>query len=219
MAGRSSGRRLLGTDPEEAVELLKRAAERCVDRHGIHKTTMEDIAREAGISRPSVYRYFEDRDELLLAVMAERSGALIERAHRFMRRQPTFDDAIVEGLLYIADHGRRDPFTRRLVASEDSQESQRLLRSNNAAARFASEFWDPILDDAQAEGVLPLELPREEIHFWLAQVGLMLMTILDGKPDSTDRARRLLRGFVVPAFRSGSSAAVNGRRKKPAARS
>ena len=219
MSGRSSGRRLLGTDPEEAVELLKRAAERCVDRHGIHKTTMDDIAREAGISRPSVYRYFQDRDELLLAVMAERSGALIERAHRFMRRQATFDDVIVEGLIYIADHGRRDPFTRRLVASEDSQESQRLLRSNNAAARFASEFWDPILDDAQAEGVLPLELPREEIHFWLAQVGLMLMTILDGKTESTDRARQLLRAFVVPAFRSGATPSVNGRRKKPTARS
>lgn len=219
MAGRSSGRRLLGTDPEDAKELLKRAAERCVDRHGIHKTTMEDIAREAGVSRPSVYRYFEDRDELLLAVMAERSGALIDRAHRFMRRQATFDDVIVEGLIYIADHGRRDAFTRRLVASEDSQESQRLLRSHNAAARFASEFWDPILDDAQAEGVLPLDLSREEIHFWLAQVGLMLMTILDGKVESTDRARRLLRAFVVPAFRSGAVAGANGRRKGSARRS
>jgi AcrR family transcriptional regulator len=218
MAGRSSGRRLLGTDPEDAKELLKRAAERCVDRHGIHKTTMEDIAREAGVSRPSVYRYFEDRDELILAVMAERSGALIDRAHRFMRRQATFDDVIVEGLIYIADHGRRDPFTRRLVASEDSQESQRLLRSNNAAARFASEFWDPILDDAQAEGVLPLDLTREEIHFWLAQVGLMLMTILDGKTESTDRARRLLQAFVVPAFRSGPVAGANGRRKGSAQR-
>ncbi|MFC7615066.1 TetR/AcrR family transcriptional regulator [Actinokineospora soli] len=41
--------------------------------------SMEDIAREAGVSKPRFYRYFADRDELFAAV-AERS--MVTLAHR-----------------------------------------------------------------------------------------------------------------------------------------
>ena len=32
------------------------AAETCFERYGVAKTTMEDIAKMAGVSRPTVYR-------------------------------------------------------------------------------------------------------------------------------------------------------------------
>lgn len=215
MAQRTSGRRLLGTDAEDGKELLKQAAQRCVERYGIEKTTMEDVAREAGVSRPSLYRYFQDRDDLVLAVVADRSRALVDRAHRFIRRQPTFADGLVEGLIYIAEHGRRDPFTRHLVASGDAGYSQRLLHAHNAGAQFASEFWAPLFDDAQAQGVLNPDLDREAAYLWLALSGLTLMSLLDGTTDSTERARRLVRGFVVPAFVAPAS--TNGTtRRRPA---
>jgi AcrR family transcriptional regulator len=200
MARSGSGRRQLGTSAEDARDLLLRAAERCVERHGFHKTTIDDVAREAGVSRPSVYRYFEDRDDLLLAVMAERSGALIQRAHKFIRRQPSFEDQLVEGLLYIADHGRRDPFMRRLVAGDDSRDGQRLLQAHNAAARFASEFWDPILDEAEAQSAFSTTVDRNDVHLWLAHLGLILMSLLDGRPETTERFRAILHGLVVPGF-------------------
>jgi AcrR family transcriptional regulator len=218
MPQRTSPRRQLGTDAEDAKELLKQAAERCVERYGIEKTTMEDVAREAGVSRPSVYRYFQDRDDLLLAVMADRSRALVGRAHRFIRRQQNFADGLVEGLIYIADHGRRDPFTRRLVASDGAEYGQRLLHAHNAAAEFAGEFWAPLFDDAEAEGVLNPSLDRDAGYLWLALTGLTLMSLLDGKPESTERARKLVRGFVVPAFLAPAGAVRAPTRRRQAAK-
>jgi AcrR family transcriptional regulator len=42
----------------------------CVARWGLAKTTVEDVAREAGMSRATVYRYFPGgRDELISAVV------------------------------------------------------------------------------------------------------------------------------------------------------
>ena len=41
----------------EARELLLDATERCFERYGIAKTTIDDIADEAGVSRGTVYRY------------------------------------------------------------------------------------------------------------------------------------------------------------------
>ena len=43
----------------------------CVARWGLSKTTVEDAAREAGLSRATVYRYFPGgRDELIDAVVS-----------------------------------------------------------------------------------------------------------------------------------------------------
>jgi AcrR family transcriptional regulator len=54
---------------DDARERILDAAGRCIERHGIHKTTMDDIASEVGLSRPRVYRYFADRDDLLIELI------------------------------------------------------------------------------------------------------------------------------------------------------
>src|SRR6201981_2535826 len=96
---------------DDARERILAAAERCIDRHGIRKTTMDDIACEVGLSRPSVYRHFADRDDLLIQLISRHGRALVERARKSIPQQGSLADQIVESLLYIADHGRRDPLT------------------------------------------------------------------------------------------------------------
>lgn len=191
--------RRLGENEEDARRRLLVAAERCVERHGIRKTTMEDIAREAGISRPSVYRYFSDREELLINVMSEHSRALVKKMHRFLGRQPSFADAVVEGLLYLGDHGRRDVFTKHLVDSPDSAFSSR-LDATKLQETLTAEFWHDFLSSAQAAGDMDPDLDLDEVHHWLANVGLMLMSLIERAPADKDRHRAMLRTFVLPAL-------------------
>ena len=58
----------------------------CVTRYGRAKTTMQDVAVAAGLSRATLYRYFADRGALFngirefererdLALITERAGA------------------------------------------------------------------------------------------------------------------------------------------------
>ena len=47
---------------------ILQAAERLFQRWGINKTTMEDIAREAGKGKSTLYYYFKSKDEVLEAV-------------------------------------------------------------------------------------------------------------------------------------------------------
>ena len=61
MARRKTGNVLSG-DLDEAREQIMVAAEAVFTRFGVVKTTMDDIGRQAGVSRPTVYRYFGDRD-------------------------------------------------------------------------------------------------------------------------------------------------------------
>jgi AcrR family transcriptional regulator len=60
-------------------ERLLDATERIIREQGIMAVTTKDIAREAGYAEATLYRHFQDKTELLLAVMAERiSGHFLQ---------------------------------------------------------------------------------------------------------------------------------------------
>lgn len=48
---------------DERVDLILDAAYTCFTRHGVRRTTMDDIAREAGMSRPAVYQYVRNKED------------------------------------------------------------------------------------------------------------------------------------------------------------
>jgi AcrR family transcriptional regulator len=184
----------------DARSEIMQAGERCIQRYGIRKTTMDDIAREAGMSRPSVYRYFTDRQDLLLALLSARTRALTERARRFIAQQPSVEEGLVEGLLYLASHGHRDEFVRLMISMDDSEFGRRVV-STDAFATLAGEFWDPFLDAAERQGELRSGLDRHDVHVWLAEVALVLIGLVEREPQSDPaKFRDLLRSFVVPAF-------------------
>lgn len=187
-------------DPRERILA---GAERCIARYGLRKTTMEDIASEVGMSRPGVYRYFSDRDDLLIALITAHARALRERAHKFMARQSDLPDQIVEGLLYITEQARHDPVMRYLVDPEGSGLGERLI-SARTTETLAAEFWDPFLDPAYVDNKLSRDIPRSDIYLWLSSLGLMLMRGLDDTNDP-NRYRSILRNFVAPAFATATA--------------
>src|ERR671921_2087458 len=52
------------------------AAERCFVRSGFHRTTMQDVAAEAGMSPGNLYRYFPSKDAIV-AGLSERDRARV----------------------------------------------------------------------------------------------------------------------------------------------
>ncbi len=183
----------------EAQDHFIAAAEACFERYGVAKTTMEDIAKMAGVSRPTVYRHFADRDTLILAVVMRRARTLIARAQAFIRRQERFEDQLVEGLLYLVKTGRQDPFIRLLVSPEHLDLAQQILGATDAVVDLTLETWGPILAEAAGRGELNPDLDRRDIARWLTHVELILVGRLD-LADDDEELRRMLRTFLAPAF-------------------
>jgi AcrR family transcriptional regulator len=189
------------TSTDDARERIVAAAERCIDRHGIRKTTMDDVASEVGLSRPSVYRYFADRDDLLIELITRHGRALLHRAHKSIARQSSFPNQIVQNVLYTAEHGRRDPFTRHVIDPDGTRLGRRMI-ALGTTEMIRAEMWDPILDAALAHNELPIGLSRLDIHLWLGDVTKMVMRGLEDGEGDVRRYRAILRRFVVPAFSS-----------------
>jgi len=195
------------TSTDDARERILAAAERCIDRHGIRKTTMDDVASEVGLSRPSVYRYFADRDDLLIELITRHARALLDRARKSISRQGSLADQIVEAVLYVADHARRDPLTRHILDPDGTSLGKRMVASG-ASERCRAEMWDPVLDAAVANNELPPGLPRSDIHLWLGDVTKLVMRGLEDGEGDIRRYRSVLRRFVVPAFAGANRTAI-----------
>ena len=186
-------------DSEAAQAHFIDAAEACFERYGVVKTTMEDIAKMAGVSRPTVYRHFSDRDSLILAVVMRRSRSLIGKAQAFIRRHDRFEDQLVEGLLFLVKTGRKDPFVRILVSPEHLELAHQILGATEAVIDLNLEMWQPILAGAAARAELNPELDFREIARWLTHVELIMVGRFDLATDD-DLIRGMLRTFLAPAF-------------------
>lgn len=75
----------------------------CVARVGLGKTTLDDVAREAGCARATVYRCFPGKQALFVAVLQRELDALGARAIDAAAATDSLADAVVAVILTGAD--------------------------------------------------------------------------------------------------------------------
>lgn len=138
-------------------EALLAATYACIARAGIDRTTVEDAAREAGVSRATVYRWFPGgRDQLLADTIAWQTDQFFLRLAREVAGLDDLETvvatALMQGRRWIEEHD----VLQRLVATEPGRlvpaindEVRRLVPE---IARFV-EPWLPAADPAVAEHV------------------------------------------------------------------
>ncbi len=97
---------------EAARQRLLEAAARCIARDGIAATTVAAVAAEAGVSRQTVYRYFEGREELVLRSMRVAAEGVRAKVDRLIRGLADPADMIVETLVLGLAEVRSDPVLR-----------------------------------------------------------------------------------------------------------
>jgi len=191
---------VLSDDAETARGQILKAAESMFQRYGVMKTTMDDIAKEAGVSRPTVYRYFGDRDTLITALIEARARRLFDKARAYLRERDTFAEQIIEGLVFLVERGRQDPIVRLIVSPEHMNLATALVGSTGLAARLTQEMWAPLLDEARKRGEIRAGLTDEEICEWIALVELILVGRMDFGSEDDPESRRMLTNFLVPSI-------------------
>lgn len=60
------------------------AAMRVFYKHGFHASSLDDIQKEGGISRPTLYNHFKSKDELIVAAMRRRDEIFRNRLMKFV---------------------------------------------------------------------------------------------------------------------------------------
>lgn len=101
-------------EAEQTRRAIMGAALRTFERHGISRTTMEHIAKTAGVTRGAIYWHFADKEALLRAIRDEVSLPLVDRADFTLLHDSARDplERVERFLLDVITAVDRDPHTR-----------------------------------------------------------------------------------------------------------
>lgn len=185
--------------PEATNEArLLAAAVRCFAKLGVEKTFIEDIAREAGLSRQTAYRTFKTRD-VLLEKVAERSIRLLEiRLQPMLRKYKTFQEALLNGIPICAKEARGDKmFIAVLNAMGEGGRDQYILNPSQMQIDHNLAVWGEVIDNAIATGELRSALTKQDVGILISwMLGAMIF-----RDDLSKRAQVLmLKKFFLPAL-------------------
>jgi AcrR family transcriptional regulator len=180
------------------------ATVRCVARWGLTKTTLDDVAREAGCSRATIYRAFPGGKDALVAASiraeCERLGRGLAGA---VAGLDTLEDVLVAAIVHTGRFLSGHQALRFLLAHEPEVVLPRVsfARMRQVLAD-ASEFAAPFL----APFVGPHEAPR--VAEWVARIIFSYTMAPSTRVDVCDEesVRELVRDFVLPGLGAGEGA-------------
>jgi AcrR family transcriptional regulator len=75
-------------------EQILQAAKRLFHVHGLHKVTMDDVAKAIGKGRSSLYYYYSSKDEIFDAVMNREIGEMLAAIAHAIDQVPTVEQKI-----------------------------------------------------------------------------------------------------------------------------
>lgn len=206
------------SDPSDARRRLLDAAEACFSHYGVMKTTVEDVAARARVSRATVYRYFDGRDDLILGVLMRDVNRFLGRLGKRLERGADFPTAVIDGVVFTLGTVRTDPHLAMLFAPEAAGVTSSIAGASEALFAANAAFLRPLLTRARDNGQLRPGVDPDEAAEWILRTILSLLTVR-GPVNRTDAAaRRYLSTFLLPSLAASPPAAKPStrRRKVPA---
>lgn len=174
------------------------AAEVCFGRIGIAKATVEDVAREAKVSRATVYRYFEGRDDLVLAVLLRDTDRHLARIRPRMEQLASLAEVIVEFVVLTERAARRDPSLSLLFAADHASLAGGIIAGASLVLfERVTEFFRPFFARWSAQ-VRP-GVDAAGASEWVLRALLSFLAVRGPQLRTPDGQRRYLRTYLVPA--------------------
>jgi AcrR family transcriptional regulator len=103
---------------EEARARAVAALLTCIARHGLAKTTIDDVAREAGCARATLYRYFGDKRGLVETTLRAEAERIAAAARQAAAAADSLPDAVAAVMAAGARENRDHAAFQFLIANE-----------------------------------------------------------------------------------------------------
>jgi AcrR family transcriptional regulator len=90
-------------DPEERRQQIVDAASACVRRAGFHGASMAEIAHVAGLSVGQIYRYFENKEAIVAAIVARDMAEMRDKFSELQNSGEPLLEAIISNCSQAVD--------------------------------------------------------------------------------------------------------------------
>lgn len=184
-------------DVTAARTRLLDAAEKSFEKYGLMKTTVEDIARTAHVSRATVYRYFDGRDALVLGVLLRETDRHLSRVRARIERQASLGEAIVDFVDLTVRAAKLDPSLGMLFTGEAARLTGGIIAGASVALfERVTAFFRPLFE-RWGDQVRP-GIDVADASEWILRVVLSVLTVEGPKRRSAEAQRAFIEGYLIP---------------------
>jgi AcrR family transcriptional regulator len=183
------------------------AARKRFRHYGFRKTTMQEIARDAGVAVGTLYLYFKDKDHLLVAGTEE----YVTRHRRQAEEVLACDASAADKLRrYVLDRFRASLATRaggHPHAAELLREVLRVRPERRVEeGRMMAEYFVRILRLGMEAGELDTDDPERDARVLLLSLAFLFPSALDERaPTPTEEDALLVVDWFLNVWRNSSA--------------
>ncbi|ASK33586.1 TetR family transcriptional regulator [Alloalcanivorax mobilis] len=173
-------------EAQETRERIIDAAERVFHDKGVSRTSLNDIAKEAGVTRGAIYWHFKNKHDVFAAMFERQRLPMESMANR--AEDPNETDPLGkfrEAMIYVLcqtvlDPGRRRVFEIMFHKCEFTAETDPLMERQREAFLDGSERTRRTFRNAIARGQLPasLDIERAVVQLHVQMTGLLYVWLL-----------------------------------------
>jgi len=148
-----------------------------LERVGLRKLSLVDVARTAGVSRQTVYRYFRDRDELVTAVVRRDEDAILQATRSATEHIDDLREALEVGIAIVLRRAREHPVLDALLATEGDVLVPFLASPSSPVLRVAR----PVVEELAAARLPGLGVGR--LRIFADAIARLLVSYTVSTPD------------------------------------
>jgi TetR/AcrR family transcriptional regulator, repressor for uid operon len=186
-------------DDEMTTRVLDGAYEQFC-RTGIRRSTMEDVARRAGVSRITVYRRFATKDALVEHVVRREFRRYFDQFLIDIEQARTAADRVVLGFTSALRAIRHNPLIGGLMATEPDVLIPSMISDGGRTLAAVQRFVAGQLRREQQAGNVSPEVDVELVAELMARVSSSFLLTPSHVVDLDDdeQVRAVARRFLVP---------------------
>ncbi|MBL7498252.1 TetR/AcrR family transcriptional regulator [Frankia sp. CNm7] len=190
-------------DTEETRARILDAAYEQFCRMGIQRSTMEDVARRAGVSRITVYRRFTTKDVLVEQVVRREFRRYFDQFLVDIRQAKTVADRLVLGFVSSLRAVRRNPLIGGLIATEPDLLVASVVGDGGQTLATVRQFLAGQLRREQRAGAVSSDLDTDLAAELMVRVSASFLVIPSYVVDIDDdeQMAAVARRFLVPLLK------------------
>ena len=172
-------------DKSQAMrEKILNTATQLFIQKGSEKTSMQDIAQTAGISKGAIYHHFKSKDEIVLAVMSSRQELMEEEMKQWLKATENLTGR--EQLQTILKSNLESQTARATdgIVGEYEQDAGFILTMMRDNLRIGAPLVSDIIKKGMADGSLQPQYPEEAAEVFLLLVNFWMHgTVFESDPE------------------------------------
>lgn len=183
-------------NPRQGAARIIEAAKFCFGESTIESTTIDQIAQQAGVSRRTIYRYFDNKTAIIQAVVEDQAAPFFAEMKLLLVEAEgvAFRDLLVQCVLFSLRRGPQMDHFQTLLGGSNALATADIYLSSGRIREHLHDLLGDYFSAAQRAGEVSQDWTLDELLGW---VGRLVHSFIVN-PEPPEQVEKLIRQYLLP---------------------